>query len=173
MEIGEVYFWTSTIMDWKKLLIKDEYKTVIIDSLKYLTENKLIKVYGFVIMPNHVHLIWEMLKMNGKELPDSSFLKFTAHAFKKDLAVNHPKVLEIFKSDKKGREYNFWKRDAMAIRIFSKEMLMQKLEYIHYNPITGKWNLADSPETYHWSSANYYLNGVDDFGFISHIGELF
>jgi len=48
-----------------------------------------------------------MLSMNQKELPDSSFSKFTAHDFKKDLKENHPKVLEVFASKKKDRKYQF------------------------------------------------------------------
>jgi len=58
-------------------------------------------------MPNHIHIIWEMLSMNQKELTDSGFSKFTADQFKKDLKENHPKVLEVFGSKKKDRKYQF------------------------------------------------------------------
>ena len=57
MSIGEVYFWTSTIKDWKYLLNQDKYKTLIIDCLKELVDKQLIKVYAYVIMPNHIHLV--------------------------------------------------------------------------------------------------------------------
>ena len=132
MELGEVYFWTSTIVMWKHLLKQDKYKTVIIESLKELTKRKLIVVYGFVIMPNHVHIIWEMLNKNKKEMPNNSFTKFTAHFFKKDLARNHPQVLSVFKSDKYDRQFQFWQQDALAVKIFSKQMLLQK----NYNVFT-------------------------------------
>ena len=62
MELNEVYFWTSTIVDWKQLLKQDKYKEIIIGSLKTLVERECIRVYGFVLMPNHIHLIWELLK---------------------------------------------------------------------------------------------------------------
>ncbi|PWK21911.1 hypothetical protein LV89_03628, partial [Arcicella aurantiaca] len=78
MDIGEVYFYTSTIISWKRLFMTDNLKLIIIDCLKNLVERKLIIVYGFVIMPNHIHIIWELNSMNGKELPDTSFTKFTA-----------------------------------------------------------------------------------------------
>lgn len=133
MDLNEVYFWTSTIISWKHLLKQDKYKQFLIESLQYLTSRGLIRVYSFVIMPNHIHLIWEMLATNGKEKPDSSFTKFTAHLFKKDLSINHPKVLEVFKSD---IFYEFWKRDPLAIKIFDKEILIQKINYIHNNPIS-------------------------------------
>lgn len=173
MLINEVYFWTSTIISWKQLLKQDKYKEIILSSLKNLTERKLIAVYGFVIMPNHIHIVWEMLTMNKKEMPDSSFTKFTAHEFKKDLITNHHLVLELFKSDKADREYQFWQRDALAVLITSRDMFEQKLEYIHLNPLSERWNLAKRPENYPWSSASFYETGRDEFGFLTHYKERF
>jgi REP element-mobilizing transposase RayT len=37
-----------------------KYKQIILDSLKFLVEQKRVKVYGFVIMINHVHIIWHI-----------------------------------------------------------------------------------------------------------------
>jgi REP element-mobilizing transposase RayT len=56
IEHGDIYFWTATINNWYKLLEKDEYKDVIIESLQYLTDAGKIDVYAFIIMPNHIHL---------------------------------------------------------------------------------------------------------------------
>ena len=175
MNFNEVYFYTSTVVSWKKLFKTDNLKTIIIDCLKNLVERKLIIVYGFVIMPNHVHIIWELNSMNGKELPDTSFTKFTAHQFKRELQANHPQILELdcFISDKNDRAYQFWQRDPLAIKIFSREIMRQKLEYIHLNPLHERWNLADRPENYYWSSAKFYETGIDDFGFLTHFMERF
>ena len=61
MRLKEVYFWTSTIVEWKHLLKQDKYKDVIIGSLKTLTDRKCISVYAFVIMPNHIHVLpWQV-----------------------------------------------------------------------------------------------------------------
>jgi putative transposase len=79
IQLGEVYFWTATIHHWKHLLKPNKYKQIIIDSLQNLVARNLITVYGYVIMPNHLHLIWEMNEKNGKELPSASFLKWIAH----------------------------------------------------------------------------------------------
>ncbi len=173
MEIGEVYFYTSTIVSWKRLLKHDPYKKIIIDSLQNLVERNCIKIYGFVIMPNHVHFLWEILKKNGKEMPDTSFIKFTAHQFKHDLSKHYPNILEQFISDKKDRLYQFWQRDALAIRVFSREMFIQKLDYIHLNPLQERWSLTNRPENYYWSSAKFYELGIDDFGFVTHYMDRF
>ena len=99
MDIGKLYFWTATINNWNKLLEEDELKEVIISSLKYLVTNKKIEIYAFVIMPNHLHFIWQLMKMNGKEKPHASFLKFTAHAFEQYLQINKPGDLKLYSVD--------------------------------------------------------------------------
>src|SRR5690554_2366872 len=79
MELRCLYFFTATVLKWHRLLEPDKYKNVIIESLKYLSHIDKIKVYGYVVMPNHVHLIWELLNLNGKELSHASFLKYTPY----------------------------------------------------------------------------------------------
>ncbi|MDB5203279.1 MAG: transposase [Ferruginibacter sp.] len=54
-------------------------KKIIIDYFKELSDAGLITIFAFVVMPNHVHLIWRQNKMNEKETPFGSFLKYTAH----------------------------------------------------------------------------------------------
>jgi putative transposase len=53
-------FFTATNLEWKKLLQPDKYKDIVIDSLRFLVTDGRIKLYAFVIMSNHMHLIWQM-----------------------------------------------------------------------------------------------------------------
>ena len=87
MEYDKVYFWTDTIKDWNPILSQDKYKEIIISSWRELVKRGMVIVYGFVIMPNHLHVIWELKEPNGKEMPHASFNKFTSH-----------KILSILKS---------------------------------------------------------------------------
>jgi len=109
MNLNEVYFWTNRIKDWKNLLKPDKYKQIIIDSLRNLCERQLINVYGFVIMPNHMHLIWELKRKNGKEKPNASFNKETAHLIVNDLKIYHSHVLPYFKVNEMERSIRFGK----------------------------------------------------------------
>lgn len=172
-ELNEVYFWTITIKDWIHLLKTDEYKMIIVNSLQWLIINELVRIYGYVIMPNHIHLLWEQLKMNGKEFPKNSFEKYTAHQFQKRLQVNNPEVLKAFIVNASDRKYNFWLRDPLAIRVFSREMASQKLEYMHYNPLQEHWRFCQLPEMYRFSSASFYENQIDEFKILTHYMEVF
>lgn len=171
MELNKLYFYTATILDWKQLLSFDKYKDYIISSLKYLVDNKKIALYGFVIMPNHIHIIWELLELNGKELPHASFMKYTSHLILKDLQTNNPKLLSQFKVNLETRNHQFWQRDALPIYLYTPEVIYQKLDYIHNNPLQDKWMLVDLPTDYKYSSAYFYENEQDYFGILSHINE--
>ena len=173
IELGEIFFWTATINNWQRLLLKDEYKKVIINSLTYLSDLGKIDVFGFVIMPNHIHLIWRINEINGKETSQGSFLKYTAHEFKKLLKTDKDSSLSSYVVDARNKAYEFWKRDSLAVHLFSKEMAYQKLDYLHYNPCTEYWQLAKEPGDYLFSSAKYYGNGIKDFTFLKDLRDEF
>jgi putative transposase len=168
MFLNEVYFWTDTVKDWKNVFKQEKYKELIVQILKDLVDKKLIAVYAFVIMPNHIHLVWELLAMNGKEKPSASFNKATGNLIVKDLKANHPNVLKYFKVDEKFRAYRVWQNNSLAVLMDSKSKLIQKIDYIHLNPLQEKWNLAERPEDYKWSSATFYLSGKDEFNLLTH-----
>ena len=127
MEFDNVYFWTNTVKDWKKLLKLDKYKEIIMASWQELTDRKLIAICGFVIMPNHLHVVWEMLEPNGKEAPHASFNKYTSHMILKDLRTSHPDVLPFFKVDDPERKHRIWQRDPLAVGMDSKQKVEQKI----------------------------------------------
>lgn len=171
MELNKIYFFTATITKWRPLLEPYKYKLIILDSLRYLVKTGKIALYGFVIMPNHIHLVWELLESNGKELPHASFMKYTSHMIQKDLRIHDPDFLEQFKVDMETRHYHFWQRDSLPINLYTPAVVYQKLTYVHNNPLQEKWSLAKTPEDYPFSSAKFYESGNDDFGFLTHIGE--
>ena len=147
MELQDVYFYTDTVVDFKHFLEDDNIKLVIIQSLCYMVEYKLVRVFGYVIMPNHIHLIWTHLALNGKESPAGSFFKYTAHQIKKYLQTNNPPQLLNYLSGKNDRQYQFWKSDPLAILLSTIKMLEQILEYIHNNAVspTGSGKAIAAP----------------------------
>ena len=162
-------FFTATINDWKPLLASNDYKHIIIQSLKFLVTDKRIQLHAFVIMNNHIHLIWQALPGHTLNKVQQNFLKFTAQKIKFDCIKNNFKMLEEYKVNSADREYCFWKRRALGIELFSPGVFKQKLEYIHDNPV--KAGLCKYPEQYYYSSAKFYNTGKDDFGMITPYDE--
>ena len=168
--LGPAYlqFFTATILEWKHLLKQDKYKGIILESLTFLVREKRVKLFGFVIMPNHIHLIWFILPPHKQEEVQRDFLKYTGQQIKFDLKANHPQVLEKFYVGLKDRSYQFWERNALSVDLYSRQVIEQKLEYIHLNPLGARWDLVTKPEYYKWSSANYYEAGKDELGILTH-----
>ncbi|WP_184547492.1 transposase [Mucilaginibacter sp. FT3.2] len=173
MELNEVYYYTATIVDWFPLLRADKFKQIVMDSLMYLVKKDKIKVYAFVIMPNHIHLIWSQLDMNGKEKPTASFMKFTGHQFLDELRNTDDALLARFKTEENNRNHQFWQRNALPIRILDRKMLEQKMDYIHLNPLQQHWNLTDDPNKYHFSSCSFYEQDDRKFSWLTHYMDLF
>ena len=159
MLLNEVYFWTDTVKDWYRIFSDDKYKNIVLSTLKELVARKKIIVYAFVIMPNHLHLIWKLEELNGKELPHASFNKFTAHQIFQDLKLNNSPILQHFEVSDGERNYRLWQRDPLAI-------LMDSI-IKHLNPLQDRWQLCKRPEDYPWSSASFYETGYDEFGFLT------
>ena len=173
MDIGEIYFWTATINQWQKLLQLDKYKNIIIDSLNYLSNAGKIDVFGFVIMPNHIHLIWRTKELNGKETAQGSFLKYTAHEFRKILYREKSNELLSYKVSANNKEHEFWQRDPLAILLYSKEIAFQKLDYIHYNPVAEHWQLVNDVCEYAYSSSAFYELNKTTFPFLKDLRNEF
>ena len=144
-------YFTATNLEWKKLLQPDKYKDIIIDSLRFLVSEKRITLYAFVIMTNHIHLIWRMCAGIDPEAVQRDFLKYTAQKIKADLRKYHPDILENFRVDAKDRKYQFWERNPLSVELRTHAVFLQKLEYIHWNPV--KAGLCSLPEEYKYSSA--------------------
>ncbi len=159
-------FFTASIKGWYKLLEHDKYKDIIVSSLRFLVEDKRIILNAFVIMPDHIHLIWQMQPLIHPQHVQRDFLKYTAQQIKHDLQKNHPELLEHFEADANDRYYQFWKRRALSIELRTHKVYRQKLDYLHRNPV--KTGFCKLPEEYKYSSALFYETGIDNWGFLTH-----
>ena len=166
-------FLTAAIPERKPLLANDEHKQIVIDSMKWLTEQKRCIINAFVIMPNHIHMIIRTIDMNGKETPMGSFLKYTAHEFKKMLLTGDREMLELYRVHATNKKYEFWQRDSLAIQLYTPAVAFQKLNYIHLNPLAEHWQLATDPCDYIYSSTSFYEKDDRQFLFLKDLRNEF
>lgn len=159
-----LYFLTFTIIDWVDVFTRKEYKIVLTDSMNYCIKEKGLTVYGWVIMSNHMHVIWQAKE--GFMLSDiiRDFKKYTAK-----------KILEMIEQEAESRKvwllnkfkyagsrlkriskYKFWKDGNHAILLEPNQVniIEQKLDYIHNNPVRAM--IVENQEDYIFSSARDY-----------------
>lgn len=131
------------------MLEEDENKKLITGYLKELSDKRLITVYAFVLMPNHIHLIWQQNELNSKETPKGSLLKYTSHTFLNQLKASGKSTM--YQVNATNKKHEIWQRDSLGIEIYSRMAAKQKLDYIHFNPVSGKWLLAKDDIGYYYS----------------------
>lgn len=157
-----LYFVTTTAVNHAHLFRRDVIKRIIVDSFHHLRTTRKIKLFVFVIMPNHIHIIALFSKEHPLADVMRDFKKFTARQIYRHFqAEGNTKVLEVLKreGEKVKQEYKVWEDRYDARDVFSTEFLQQKMDYIHHNPCQPQWKLVESPEEYLWSTAAFYLDG--------------
>lgn len=157
------YFLTFTTVRWIDALSRPYQKDVVIDSLAFCQKNKGLLLHAYVIMSNHVHLI-----ASAKE-------EYALSAIIRDLKKHTSKQLyQLIDEDPResrkswmkwlfqsagqencnNRFIQVWQQGSHAIELFSNEMLDQRLEYLHQNPV--KAGLVYEAHHYIYSSARDY-----------------
>lgn len=170
-----VYFLTFTVVGWIDVFSRLVYKEILTDSFRYCINNKGLHIYGWVIMSNHVHLIASAEHGN---LPDivRDLKKFSAKKILEEINMNPQEsrkewMLAIFRNtgnyNRNNKEYQFWQQYTnKPVELYSKEVMQQKLNYIHDNPVIA--GLVTSPEYYTYSSCIDYAGekGLLDIEFL-------
>ncbi len=163
-----VYFITCTVVGWVDLFTRPTYKDILINSLKYCIDNKGLIVHAYVIMTNHVHLI---VSTKEEVLLPNVMRDFKTHTSKKLLeeikAINESRrqwLLSKFafeaKRQVRGKNYRVWQDGFHPIELLNGEMVVQKLEYIHNNPVAER--IVDETVDYVYSSARQYAGEVGE-----------
>jgi REP element-mobilizing transposase RayT len=162
-----VFFITFTCYRWLHLFeTTNSYGSVYkwFDHLK----SKGNYIISYVIMPNHMHLLIGF-RNSGKSLNNivGNGKRFIAYEIVNRLQAqgNEQTLQQMAESvnytdRKRSKLHEVWEGSFDWKECSSKEMMAQKINYIHNNPCKGKWKLAESPASYLHSSADYYLTGT-------------
>ena len=163
-KFDNVFFFTCTIVDWNIVFVEDVYSQVIVESLTYLSKERC-DIYAFVIMPNHIHLLLS-LKSEDKCIFQRDFLKFTSQQILKIFRTDANYRLNQYVSPYKSKKYQIWKSKPFWVEINDAKQFYIKLDYIHNNPMSGKWHLANSVLDYKWSSIRFHEGMQNEFAFL-------
>ena len=168
-------FVTFAVIEWIDVFTRQEYRDLLLDSLRYCQKEKGLEIYAWCIMSNHIHLIVGKEKEAKIEEIVRDFKKFTSVKICRAIESNPTEsrrewMLELFAraagESKKHAKYKFWQNEYHPIELCTNEMMDQRLEYTHNNPV--KSGIVERAEDYLYSSARDYYGtkGLLDIKFI-------
>ena len=154
----QAHFVTLTVLHWIPVFTRPETVNILLDSLRFLSKEGL-KVYAWVILENHCHFV---LQSKALDQDIARLKSWTAKNLIQYLAENHVRqILEqlaFYKKAHKGdRAYQFCQEGVHPELIQGDDMMRQKVEYIHQNPV--KRGYVNEAEHWRYSSARDYAGG--------------
>ena len=154
-DVTQPHFITCTVLHWIPIFTRPETVKIILDSMRYLQDEGL-KLYAYVILENHLHFI---LQSDQLDKDIARFKSYTANQLLLYLKRQNIKTLLdqlafYKKAHKSDSEYQFWQEGVHPELISSVDILCQKIEYIHNNPV--KRGYVDEAEHWRYSSARVY-----------------
>jgi putative transposase len=157
-----IHFLTFTVVEWADVFTRKEYKDILLDSLRYCQHEKGLLLHCWCLMTNHLHLI-ASAKNHDLSSIVRDFKKFTSTKIIRSI-TDHPKesrkewLLRIFKEqgqqNLRNTTHQFWIQDNHPVELWSSEFILQKLNYIHNNPVEA--GIVHNPWEYVYSSAKDY-----------------
>jgi len=150
------HFVTCTVLHWIPAFTRPQTVAIILNSLKFLQAEGL-KLYAYVILENHCHLLVQSQQLD-KDM--ARFKSFTARKLINYFSENNvTPILDQLKFYKKVHKqdsaYQFWQEGMHPEWIQNSEMMLQKIVYIHENPVNRGY--VDQAEHWRYSSARNYL----------------
>ncbi len=146
-----VYFVTFTVHQWVDVFSRSTYVGILLDNLRYSQAKKGLKIYAWVVMTNHCHLI---VSAEGFKLSDviRDFKKHTAKKIVEAIEANPTESRKrwLLWLLKKEDHIWFWEEGYHGEEIVSKSFFDSKTNYIHLNPVRA--SIVHKEEEYLWSS---------------------
>ena len=171
------YFVSFATVNWIDVFTRQAYFEILEQSLTFCRKEKGMEIYAYCFMPSHVHFIFR----SANDDPSGvlrDFKKYTSKQVVKAIE-NNPKesrrewLLWMFERAGKKKsnvsERQFWQHHNKPIELWSTEVIKQKIDYIHNNPV--KAGFVTEPIQWKYSSARNFNDDhtileIDDIGFL-------
>lgn len=155
---GHLYYVTTVTQGRLPLFVTANYVVPLLDSLNFYQWKLNVRIVGYVIMPDHIHLLlWPLGAATVSDFM-RDFKTFTAkRIIRQAEAETNQALLKSFEEfgAKRGRSENkVWQDDYWDMHIFSVRFVREKLNYMHRNPVRAE--LVGTPEDYPYSSYRNY-----------------
>ena len=137
-----------------------ECKQLVCDSMNFLNEKYKSCILGYVIMPNHIHLILYFREQNQLSNWMRDLKKYTAYRIRLQIEqAGEIQLLNKLRLPRRKSVFKVWEDRFDDVAMKTSKVLLVKMNYIHTNPLQAHWNLVNKPEDWKYSSAGYYELG--------------
>jgi putative transposase len=137
---GQSHFVTFCCYHRRRLFTTDASRRIFESALERVRRSFRLHVYGYVVMPEHVHLLLSE--------PQRDTLADALKSLKQGVAR---RLI--------GDAEHFWQKRYYDFNIRNYAQFVEKLRYIHRNPV--KCGLCERPEDWEWSSFRHYATGCE------------
>lgn len=156
------HFVSFAVVHWIDIFTRPVYRQIVIDSLAYCQKSKGLVIYAWCIMTNHIHLI-----IGTSAYPMQDILRdmkrFTSKKLRESIIENEQEsrkkwIIWMMKQtgmkNNNNHEWQFWQQHNHPIELSNEEMIRQRLDYLHNNPVNA--GFVEKPESWLCSSAGDY-----------------
>lgn len=160
---GHIYYITTVIYQRLPIFTRSTFVIPLLDSLNFYRYEQGFKLLGYVVMPDHLHLlIWPFGKATVSDIM-RDYKTFTSKRLIRQANVEGIEDWvrafkragqETRRSDNKVWQDSYWDEN-----VYTERFLRQKLNYIHRNPLRA--GLVEQVEDYPYSSYRNYELGED------------
>ena len=160
-----LYFVTFAVVEWVDVFTRKDYAEILLESLRFCQKEKGLVIHAWCIMSNHVHFI--ISRKGDKALHEimRDLKKFTSGEIIRAIQNGNESrkrwMLAVFeyaaKFNSNNTNFQFWQQDNHPIELIGDKFILQKLQYIHRNPVTA--GIVIESMAYRYSSAIDYAGG--------------
>ena len=153
-----VHYVTCVTFDRIPLFQRNKICSLFIDALEATRTKDPFKLIGYVIMPDHIHLLANPIALNISKVVGRLKGRAATKILKDLRMLGCRDVLDELKLSqplKSGQTHAVWLKDFSSIDIWSHKFIRQKLHYIHMNPVRA--GFCDHPAKWLWSSYHAYF----------------
>jgi REP element-mobilizing transposase RayT len=146
---------TSVAKDRLPVFRTDAIKTITCKALDEARKSGSFAIYAYVIMADHLHAITDSVIKPSKVLQYINGI-ISRRVIDHLKGQGHNLSLQKLRreSGARGHRYSLWDHHSNVLPVFSEDMFMQKVNYIHQNPVRA--GLVERAEDYRWSSARIW-----------------
>ena len=160
---GHVYYITTVVYGRLPIFTRPSFIIPLLDSLNYYRHKQEFQLLGYVIMPDHVHLVlWPFGQASISQIM-RDYKKFTSRRIIRQAEVERREAwiaAFVQAGEQTGRSgHKVWQDSYWDVNIYTERLLRQKLNYVHRNPVRA--GLVEMPEEYAYSSYRSYAHGED------------